>query len=136
MSKKVDRVCLQETTVQNMSVGLVRGLGVGRFLDWEQWMRRVLLGESLSFGIRELWSWLIWKLGSSQSLAVLETVQMASSGCSLGFMDLLWIIKGSFFGRNWELLEAYGMGLGAWEDISIWFASLGNAEGLGECLTL
>ena len=134
-SKKVDIVCLQEIKVQNMSVGLVRSLGLGRFLDWG-WMRRVLLGESLSFGIRELWSWLIWKLGSSQSLAVLETVQMAPSGCSLGFMALLWIVKGSFFRSNWELLEAYGMGLGAWEGTSIRFASLGNAEGVGECLTL
>ena len=32
--KKVDMVCLQETKVQNMSVGLVSSLGVGRFLDW------------------------------------------------------------------------------------------------------
>ena len=33
-SKKVDIVCLQETKVQNMCVGLVHSLGVGRFLDW------------------------------------------------------------------------------------------------------
>ena len=33
-SKKVDIVCLQETKIQNMRVGLVRSLGVGRFLDW------------------------------------------------------------------------------------------------------
>ena len=33
-SKKVDIVCLQETKIQNMSVGIVRSLGVGRFLDW------------------------------------------------------------------------------------------------------
>ena len=34
------------------------------------------------------------------------------------------------------LLKAYGMGLGAWVGISIWFVSLGSAEGVGECLTL
>ena len=33
-SRKVDIVCLQETKIQNMSVGIVRSLGVGRFLDW------------------------------------------------------------------------------------------------------
>ena len=33
-SKKADIVCLQETKIQNMSVGIVRSLGVGRFLDW------------------------------------------------------------------------------------------------------
>ena len=44
--------------------------------------------------------------------------------------------KREFFGRNWELLEAYGMGLGAWEGTLMRFASLGNTEGVGECLTL
>ena len=33
-SKKADIVCLQETKIQNMSVGMMRSLGVGRFLDW------------------------------------------------------------------------------------------------------
>ncbi|KAJ9689586.1 hypothetical protein PVL29_014990 [Vitis rotundifolia] len=31
---KVDLVCLQETKIQEMSRGLVRSLGVGRFLEW------------------------------------------------------------------------------------------------------
>ena len=31
---KVDLVCLQETKIQGMSRGLVRSLGVGRFLEW------------------------------------------------------------------------------------------------------
>ena len=75
---------------------------------------------------------MIWRYRSSQSLAVLETVQMVFSGCSLGFMALSWTIKGSFFRRNWELLEAYGMGLGVWEVISMWSVSLGSAEGQGE----
>ena len=33
-SKKVDIVCLQEAKIQNMSVGMVRSRGVGRFLNW------------------------------------------------------------------------------------------------------
>lgn len=33
-SQRVDLVCLQETKVQEMSNGLVRSLGVGRFFEW------------------------------------------------------------------------------------------------------
>ena len=33
-SKKANIVCLQEIEIQNMSVGTVHSLGVGRFLDW------------------------------------------------------------------------------------------------------
>ena len=57
---------------------------------------------------------------------------MVFSGCSLGFMALYWTVIGSFFRRNWELLEAYEMGLGAWEVISMWSTSLGSVKGLGE----
>ena len=31
---RVDLVCLQETKIQEMSTGIVRSLGVGRFLEW------------------------------------------------------------------------------------------------------
>ena len=33
-SQKVDLVCLQETKMTKMSLGVVRSLGVGRFLEW------------------------------------------------------------------------------------------------------
>ena len=33
-SKKMDLVCLQETKMSQMSLGVVRSLGVGRFLEW------------------------------------------------------------------------------------------------------
>ena len=33
-SHKVDLVCLQETKMAEMSLGVVRSLGVGRFLEW------------------------------------------------------------------------------------------------------
>ena len=33
-SQKVDLVCLQETKMTEMSLGMVRSLGVGRFLEW------------------------------------------------------------------------------------------------------
>ncbi|KAJ9691417.1 hypothetical protein PVL29_013560 [Vitis rotundifolia] len=33
-SQKVDLICIQETKIQLMSEGVVRSIGVGRFLDW------------------------------------------------------------------------------------------------------
>ena len=33
-SQKVDLVCLRETKMSKMSIGVVRSLGVGRFLEW------------------------------------------------------------------------------------------------------
>ena len=33
-SKKVDIVCLLETKLKEMTGGLIRSLGVGRYLDW------------------------------------------------------------------------------------------------------
>ena len=33
-SQKVDLVYLQETKMSEMSIGVVRSLGVGRFLEW------------------------------------------------------------------------------------------------------
>ena len=32
--QKVDLVCLQETKIQEISIGVVCSLGVGRFLEW------------------------------------------------------------------------------------------------------
>ena len=32
--QKVDLVCIQETKIQSMTDGVVKSLGVGRFLDW------------------------------------------------------------------------------------------------------
>ena len=33
--QKVDLLCIQETKIQLMSKGVVKSLGVGRFLDWK-----------------------------------------------------------------------------------------------------
>ena len=49
-SKKVDIVYLQETKIHNMSVGMVRRLGVGRFLDW-----RTVDAEGSAGGILIFW---------------------------------------------------------------------------------
>ena len=33
-SQRVDLFCLQETKIEAVTEGLVRSLGIGRFLDW------------------------------------------------------------------------------------------------------
>ena len=37
-NQRVDLFCLQETKIHAMSEGMVRSLGIGRFLDWGPWM--------------------------------------------------------------------------------------------------
>ena len=49
-SNRVDLVCFQETKVQQMNVGMVRSLGVGRFLNWI-----ALDAEGSAGGILLLW---------------------------------------------------------------------------------
>ena len=48
-SKKVDLVCLQETKMSQMSLGVVRSLGVGRFLEWGVLNARSAAGGVLVF---------------------------------------------------------------------------------------
>ena len=49
-SNRVDLVCLQETKVQQMNIGMVRSLGVGRYLNWS-----ALNAEGSAGGILLLW---------------------------------------------------------------------------------
>ena len=50
ISNRVDLVCFQETKVQQMNVGMVRSLGVGRYLNWI-----ALDAEGSAGGILLLW---------------------------------------------------------------------------------
>ena len=81
-SNKVDLVCLQETKIQDMFVGVVRNLGVGRFSD-----RGALNFEGawevlLFFGITEFFRCNVWKLGGFLSLASSETWRIMLNGAS------------------------------------------------------
>ena len=49
-SYRADLVCLQETKVQEMTIDLVRSLGVGRRLNWKS-----LNAEGSAWGILFLW---------------------------------------------------------------------------------
>ena len=48
-SQKVDLVYLQETKMSEMSIGVVRSLGVGRFLEWGVLNARGAVGGVLVF---------------------------------------------------------------------------------------
>ena len=45
-NQRVDLMCIQETKIQEMSEGIVRSLGTGRFIDW-----RALNAEGAAGGI-------------------------------------------------------------------------------------
>ena len=49
-SQKADLICLKETKIQSMNKGIVRSLGVGRFLDWG-----AMDAEGTAGGILVLW---------------------------------------------------------------------------------
>ena len=48
-SQRVDVVCLQETKIKEMTMRLVRSLGVGRHLDWRAVNSRGVAGGILVF---------------------------------------------------------------------------------------
>lgn len=45
----MDLVCLQETKIQEMSIGVVGSLGVGRFLEWRAVNARGATGRVVVF---------------------------------------------------------------------------------------
>ena len=50
--QRVDVICLQETKIKDVSRGLIRSLGMGRFLDWA-----ALRVEGASGGIIFFWEY-------------------------------------------------------------------------------
>ena len=55
--QRVDIVCLQETKISEVSKGLIRSLGVGRFLEWA-----ALRDEGASGRIIIFWDSLVLRL--------------------------------------------------------------------------
>ena len=49
-SQRVDVVCVQETKIKEMNMGLVRSLGVGRHIDW-----RVINSRGAAGGVLVFW---------------------------------------------------------------------------------
>ena len=86
-SKKVDIVCLQEIKVQNMCVGLVHSLGVGRFLD-----RGSVDAEGSAGGILVFWD-----------KRVVELVEM-----EIGIFSVSCCFKNCIDGFQWMFSGVYG----------------------------
>ncbi|RVW20304.1 Transposon TX1 uncharacterized 149 kDa protein [Vitis vinifera] len=66
----------QEAKMSQMTLGVVRSLGVGRFLDWGVLMREGQLEGCWFFGTKECWSWKGWRWVFSQSPVGSRTVKM------------------------------------------------------------
>ena len=84
-SYRADIVCLQETKVQEMSVELARGLGVGRRLNWKVLNAEGSAGAYFCFGttvVSVLW---IPLLEVSLLRACLECLKMGFDGPSVGY---------------------------------------------------
>ena len=106
-SKKVDIVCLQETKVQNMCVGLVRSLGVGRFLDWGS-----VDAEGFAGGILVFWD-----------KRVVELVEMET-----GIFSIFCCFRNCTDGFQWMFSGVYGPVVDS-ERESFW-EELGAVRGL------
>lgn len=77
-------MCLQETKIQEMTIGIVWSLGVGRCLEWGG---GVWVVRGVVFWDNRCYSWRSWRRGTFQSLVVSRIVRMVSIGALQGFMD-------------------------------------------------
>ena len=95
----VDLVCLQETKIQEMSRGIIRSLGVGRFLEWGAVDSRGAAG-----GIVVFWDNRVVDLVDLQK--GMFSISCIFKNCEDGFM---WTFTG-VYGPNHE--ERQGVFLG------------------------
>ena len=107
---KVDLVCLQETKIQEMSVVMVRSLGVGRFLDWVALNSNGAVGGILIF-----WDNRVLKL-----LGVEMGEFSLSCKFKNGANELTWVFTGVYgpvVGSSREdFWEELGAIRGLWQD--------------------
>ena len=100
-SYRVDIVCLQETKVQEMSVELVRSLGVGRRLNW-----KALNAEGSAGGIILFWDnsriTLVDSMVGSYSVSCL--FRMPENGFLWAFSGVYGPVENSFRESFWEEL--------------------------------
>ena len=108
--QRVDVVCQQETKFKEVSSGLIRSLGVGRFLEWA-----ALSAEGASRGIVIFWNSLVLKLLAK------EEGQFTVS-CRFKFLedDCTWVFTGVYGpnanGNREYLWDDLGAIRGLWSD--------------------
>ena len=108
--QRVDVVCLQETKFKEVSTGMIRSLGVGRFLDLA-----ALRAEGASGGIVIFWDSCVLKLLAK------EEGQFTVS-CRFKFIveDRTWVFTGVYgptvYGARELLWDELGAIKGLWND--------------------
>ena len=107
--QKVDLMCIQGTKIQLMTDGVVKSLGVGRFLEWRTIEAAGAAGGVLVFGIKGPWNCWSGRRANSQFLANLELWKMGQSGCSRVYVAPLIKMIESVFGMILEQSEAFGV---------------------------
>ena len=107
--QRVDLMCIQETKIQEMSEGIVKSLGSGRFIDW-----RALNAEGATGGILICWDKRVldildWEEGQFSLSCRFKTTE---NGGSLGFHGSVWSIyqsgKEGYVGRIWGYKRPLG----------------------------
>ena len=109
-SHKVDLVCLQETKMSEMSLGVVRSLGVGSFLEWGALNARGATG-----GVVVYWDSRVLELLGME--VGLFSISCRFKNCEDGFRWIFSGVYGPTMKRNRELLwEELGDIRGLWND--------------------
>ena len=108
--QRVDIVCLQETKISEISQGLIRSSGVGRFLGWASLRAKGALGEIIIF-----WDSCVLQLLDKEE-------DLFAVSCRFKFIedDLSWIFTGVYgptaYGCRELLWEELGAIRGLWGD--------------------
>ena len=92
-SQKVDLVCFLETKMQEMSEKVVKGLGVGRFLNWEIVNARGVSGGIMFFWENRVLDFLVYERGRFSISGCFKNIE---DGFVWVFMVLSWGEKHDF----------------------------------------
>lgn len=109
-SQKVDLVCLQETKMQDMSLRVVRSLGVGRLLEWG-----VLNARGTAGGVVVFWDNRVLELVRIE--VGLFSISYQFRNCEDGFVWIFSGVYGPTMKRYREFFwEELGVIRGLWND--------------------
>ncbi|RVX11941.1 hypothetical protein CK203_009552 [Vitis vinifera] len=109
-NQRVDLMCIQETKIQEMSEGIVRSLGTGRFIDW-----RALNAEGAAGGILICWDKRVldildWEKGHFTLSCRFKTIENGATWVFTG-------VYGPFTKVEREgTWEEFGATRGLWDD--------------------
>ena len=106
-SNKVDVVCLQETKIKDMSMGIVRSLGVGRHIDW-----RAINSKGAAGGVLVFWD--------NRVVDLLEVEE--------GIFSVSCLFKNCMDGMRWVFTGVYGPVCR--RDREVFWEELGSIKGL------